>query len=126
MTATAGQSESVTRVVVGKYFFERALHVFNGILGQDAAVHGGGCKLGQSIHGMTSFKLRGNTGGPQRGVPKRGGRDRLQIRAEGEQTTVAILHYKLARVPGHVGESPSELHALGCILGVKRVRIFDE
>jgi hypothetical protein len=126
MTATAGPERVSDAGGVGKYLFERALHVFDGILRQNAAVHGGGCKLGQSIHGMTSFKLRGNTGGPQRGVPKRGGRDRLQIRAEGEQTTVAILHYKLARVPRHVGESPSELHALGCILGVKRVRIFDE
>ena len=53
-------------------------------------------------------------------------RDRLQVRAEGEQTAVAILHHKLARVPWHVGESSSEFHASDCILGVKRVRVFDE
>ena len=52
--------------------------------------------------------------------------DRLEVRAEGEQTTVTILHYKLARLPRHVGESPSELYALGGVLSVKRVRILDE
>ena len=51
---------------------------------------------------------------------------RLQIRAEGYQTAVAILHYKLTRVPWHVGKSPSEFYALGCVLGIKCVGIFDE
>ena len=50
----------------------------------------------------------------------------LQICAEGEQTTLTILHYKLARVPRHVCETPSELHASRCVLSVKSVRIFDE
>jgi hypothetical protein len=55
-----------------------------------------------------------------------GNRDGLQVRAEGEQTAVAILHDKLTRMPRHVGKSPSKFHALGCVLGVKCVRIFDE
>jgi len=50
----------------------------------------------------------------------------LQIRAEGQQAAVAIFHYKLSRVPWHVGELPSELHTIGCVLGIKRVCIFDE
>jgi hypothetical protein len=55
-----------------------------------------------------------------------GNRDGLQVCAEGEKTTLTILHYKLARFPRHVGETPSELHASGCVLRIKRVRIFDE
>jgi hypothetical protein len=54
-----------------------------------------------------------------------GNRDGLQIRSEGQKTAVTILHYKPARFPRHVGESPSELHALGGVLSIKRVRIFD-
>jgi hypothetical protein len=50
----------------------------------------------------------------------------LQVCAEREKTTLTILHYKLARFPRHVGEMPSELHASGCVLRIKRVRIFDE
>jgi len=55
-----------------------------------------------------------------------GNRDGLQVCAEGEKTTLTILHYKLARFPWHVGQMPSELHASGCVLRIKRVRIFDE
>ncbi len=51
---------------------------------------------------------------------------RLQVRAEGKQSAIAILHYKLTRLPWHVGWSPREFHASSCILSVKRVRIFDE
>ena len=50
----------------------------------------------------------------------------LQIRAESQQTAIAILHDELARVPWHVGKSPSEFDASGCILGIKCVGIFDE
>ena len=57
---------------------------------------------------------------------RRGNRGRLQVRAEGEQTAVAILHYKLAGVPWRIGKSAREFHASGCVLGVKRVRIFDK
>jgi hypothetical protein len=78
------------------------------------------CELPRSRLVDTHLIVRGEA------VLSMGKRVRLQVRAEGEQTTVAILHYKLARVPRHVGESASELHALGCILGVKRVRIFDK
>jgi hypothetical protein len=51
---------------------------------------------------------------------------RLQVRAEGNQSAIAILHYKLTRVPWHVGKSAREFDASSCILSVKRVRIFDE
>jgi len=55
-----------------------------------------------------------------------GYRYRLQVRAECKQTAVAILHYKLTAVPWHVGKSAHEFQASSCILGVQRVRIFDE
>lgn len=29
-------------------------------------------------------------------------------------------------MPWHVGNSPNELYALGCILGIKRIGIFDD
>src|SRR5690242_5175077 len=48
---------------------------------------------------------------------------RLQVRPEGQQAAVAILHHKLTAVPRHVGKSASEFHSFGRILGVKRVRI---
>jgi hypothetical protein len=54
-----------------------------------------------------------------------GNRDGLQIRAEGEKTAVTVPHYKTARFPRRVGESPRELHSLGCVLSIQRVRIFD-
>jgi len=44
---------------------------------------------------------------------------RLQVRAEGQQTGVAILHHELPRVPWHVAKSPSEFHALGGVLGIE-------
>jgi hypothetical protein len=49
---------------------------------------------------------------------------RLQVRAESQQTAIAILHHELALVPGHVAKSPSEFHALGGVLGIKCVGIF--
>jgi len=49
----------------------------------------------------------------------------LQVRAEGQQTAVAVLQYKLSRAPRHVGKSSCELHAVGGVLGIKRVCIFD-
>ena len=51
---------------------------------------------------------------------------RLQVRAECKQSAIAILHYKLTRLPWHVGRSPREFDASSGILSVKRVRIFDE
>src|SRR5437899_7238586 len=56
----------------------------------------------------------------------RNDRRRLEVRAEGQQTAIAILHHELARVPWHVGKSPSEFYALRCVLGIKCVGIFDE
>src|SRR6266851_3632981 len=53
-------------------------------------------------------------------------RRRLQVRAESQQTAIAILHHELARLPWHVAKSPSEFYALGCVLGLKCVGIFDE
>src|SRR6516164_3645470 len=50
----------------------------------------------------------------------------LQVRPEGKQTAVAILHNKLARMPGCVCKSAREFHASSSILGVKRVYILDE
>src|SRR5262249_29482732 len=52
-------------------------------------------------------------------------RDRLQARAESQQAAVAILHDELARVPRSVAQFARELHASRCILGVKRVCIFN-
>jgi hypothetical protein len=51
-------------------------------------------------------------------------KSQLHVRAEGQQTAVAILHYKLSRVPWHVAKSPRELHSFGGVLGIKRVCIF--
>jgi hypothetical protein len=45
-------------------------------------------------------------------------RQRLQVRAEGEQAAIAVLHNKLAGVPRHVSESASEFYAVGCVLGI--------
>ena len=63
------------------------------------------------------------------GAPDCGPRARshllMKVCAEGEKTTLAISHYKLARFPRHVGEMPGELHVAGCVLRIKRVRIFD-
>jgi hypothetical protein len=50
---------------------------------------------------------------------------RLYVRAESQQTAPAILHHELARVPWHVGNSPSEFYALGCVLGIQCIGIFD-
>ncbi len=50
---------------------------------------------------------------------------RLQVRAESQQTAVAILHHELAAVPWHVAKSPGECYALGGVLGIKRVGIFN-
>jgi len=43
----------------------------------------------------------------------------LQVRAESQQTAIAILHHELALVPGHVAKSPSEFHALGRVFGIE-------
>jgi len=51
---------------------------------------------------------------------------RLQVRAESQQTAIAILHHELPLVPWHVAKSPSELYALGGVLGIKCVGIFNE
>ena len=51
---------------------------------------------------------------------------RLQVCAESQQTAIAIFHHELAAVPGHVAKSPSEFHALGGVLGIKCVGIFNE
>ncbi len=51
---------------------------------------------------------------------------RLQVRAESQQTAIAILHHELPLVPWHVAKSPSEFHALGGVLGIKCVGIFDD
>src|SRR5258707_14849954 len=53
-------------------------------------------------------------------------RRRLQVRAESQQTAIAILHHELAAVPWHVAKSASEFHALGGVLGIKCVGIFNE
>src|SRR6266478_2538067 len=50
---------------------------------------------------------------------------RLKVRAESQQTAIAILHHELPLVPGHVAESASEFYALGCVLGIKCVGIFN-
>jgi hypothetical protein len=52
--------------------------------------------------------------------------NRLQMPAECEQAAVTVLHHKLTRAPWHIGKTAHEFHALSCVLGVKRVRIFDE
>src|SRR6266849_1150035 len=51
---------------------------------------------------------------------------RLQVRAESQQTAIAILHHELPLVPWHVAKSPSEFYALGGVLGIKCVGIFNE
>src|SRR5882762_6661904 len=51
---------------------------------------------------------------------------RLEVRAERQETAIAVLHHELAAVPGHVAKSASELHALGGVLGIKCVGIFNE
>ncbi len=53
-------------------------------------------------------------------------RRRLRVRAESQQTAIAILHDELAAVPWHVAKSPSEFHALGGVLGIQCVGIFNE
>ncbi len=51
---------------------------------------------------------------------------RLQVRAESQQTAIAILHHELPLVPWHVAKSPSEFHALGGVLGIKCVGILND
>src|SRR5882762_4398420 len=53
-------------------------------------------------------------------------RRRLQVRAESQQTPIAILYHELAAVPGHVAKSTSEFNALGGVLGIECVGIFHE
>src|SRR4051794_5117282 len=71
--------------------------------------------------GEANFRLARKLGARPTGT-----RNRLKVRAESEQAAIAMLHYRFARVPRHVGESPSEFHVPGCAVGVKRVRIFNE
>ncbi len=52
-------------------------------------------------------------------------KNRLQVRAKGQQTAIAVLYYELSRAPWHVGKPSRELHALGRVLALKRVRAFD-
>src|SRR5690242_9362579 len=54
-----------------------------------------------------------------------GARRGLQICSEGQQTAIAILHDKLSGLPWRVANLASELDALGGVLGVEHVRIFD-
>src|SRR3984893_4092310 len=51
---------------------------------------------------------------------------RLQVRAESQQTAIAILHHELPRVPWHVAKSPSEFYASRRVFGIKCVGIFNE
>ena len=48
------------------------------------------------------------------------------VHPEGQQAPIAILHHELAAVPGRVANSSSELYALGGVLGIECVGIFDE
>src|SRR5579871_209589 len=50
----------------------------------------------------------------------------LDVRAESQQTAIAVLDHEPARVPWHVGNPPREFHALSCVLGIKYIGIFDE
>src|SRR5260370_30048770 len=50
----------------------------------------------------------------------------LQVRAESQQTAIAILHHELPLVPWHVAKSASEFYALGAVLGIKCVGILNE
>ena len=56
----------------------------------------------------------------------RGDGRRLQVRAESQQTAVAILHHELAAVPGHVAKFTGEFNGLGGVLGIKCVGVFHE
>ena len=56
------------------------------------------------------------------GMTRRG----LQVRAESQQTAIAILDHELPLVPWHVAKSPSEFYALGGILGIECVGIFND
>ena len=49
----------------------------------------------------------------------------LQVRAEGQQTAITVLHDKLSRVPRHVAKSSRKFDAFRGVLGIKRVSIFD-
>src|SRR6266853_3492666 len=51
---------------------------------------------------------------------------RQHVRAESQQTAIAILHHELPFVPWHVAKSPSEFYALGGVLGMQCVGIFNE
>jgi hypothetical protein len=49
----------------------------------------------------------------------------VQVCAEGQEAAVAILHDKLAGVPGGVGEFAGELNAVGRVLGIEGVYVID-
>src|SRR5260370_12637945 len=65
------------------------------------------------------------TGFGMTGKAKGDGR-RLQVRAESQQTAIAILHHELAAVPWHVAKSAREFHALGSGLRIKCVGTFND
>jgi hypothetical protein len=43
-----------------------------------------------------------------------------------KREAVAILYYKLSRISRRVGEFSREFHPVGCVLGIKRICIFDK
>src|ERR1019366_5721143 len=51
---------------------ESLLDVFNGVLGEDAAVDVGGGELGQGVDGVAAFELGGDASGAEYGVPRWG------------------------------------------------------
>src|SRR2546429_8701445 len=48
---------------------QNCLNIVDGVLGQDAAIDRGGCKLGQCVHRMPTLQQPGHTGGTEWGVP---------------------------------------------------------
>src|ERR1035437_4416247 len=59
-------------LVVGYDAGESLLDVFNGVLGEDAAVDVGGGELGQGVDGVAAFELGGDASGAEYGVPRWG------------------------------------------------------
>src|SRR5690348_6854791 len=54
----------------------------------------------------------------ERSMPLQNLGRRLQVRAESQQTAIAILHHELPALPWHVAKSPTEFYALGGVLGI--------
>src|SRR5882724_1375202 len=57
--------------VVRNDLLQGGVHELDGILGEDAAVHGSGRELWQCVHGVPAFQEGGHTGGAESGVPGR-------------------------------------------------------